>query len=282
MRILLAVDGSKHSDWATDFLLKLPFTREPEIWVLNVVDSSKLPGVFLPSSRGGLYDKIVQDQMTKALTAAERLTVGVAKGLRTRWKKVVPLVEKGHIAEAIISKAKEGKADLIILGSRGLSKVQSLLLGSVSQKVTTYAPCSVLVVKSKCRAFKRVLIGWDGSKYSDDVVRFFNFEFQPGKIQGTALFIWEYPLPLYFPKMAIADIQEKLSEAIKKTGFRGAPLFVFGHPVKKIADTVRRHRVDLVAVGSRGLTGLKRFLLGGVSHNVLQYSPTSVLIVKGR
>jgi nucleotide-binding universal stress UspA family protein len=80
--------------------------------------------------------------------------------------------------------------------------------------------------------------------------------------------------------MAAADIQEQLNEMMKKTGLKARPLFVLGHPVKEIVETARKKRVDLVVVGSRGMTGLKRFLLGGVSYHVVQYSPASVLIVR--
>jgi nucleotide-binding universal stress UspA family protein len=280
MKIILAVDGSKHSQWAMDLLLKLPLIKEPEVWVLNVVDLSKLASTFLPGSHAVPYSKIVQDEINKALAAAERLTAGVANRLQTRWEKVVPVVEKGHVAQTIIAAAKENEADLIILGSRGLSKMQSFLMGSTSQKVVTYAPCSVLVVKSKSHAFKKVLIAWDGSKYSDDVVRFLNSEFQTGRFQVAALFAWEYPLPVYLPKMAVADIQEKLNAVMEKAGFKPKSLFVFGHPVKQIVEAARKQRMDLVAVGSRGLAGLKRFLLGGVSHHVVQSSPASVLVVR--
>jgi nucleotide-binding universal stress UspA family protein len=45
-------------------------------------------------------------------------------------------------------KAHEEKADLIILGSRGVNRIRAFLFGNVSQKVVTYAKCSVLVIKN--------------------------------------------------------------------------------------------------------------------------------------
>lgn len=52
----------------------------------------------------------------------------------------------GDPAEQIISFAKDGRADLIVLGSRGHGRLAGLLLGSVAQKVVALAPCPVLVV----------------------------------------------------------------------------------------------------------------------------------------
>jgi nucleotide-binding universal stress UspA family protein len=53
----------------------------------------------------------------------------------------------GHAADQIIHHAVESKADLIVMGHRGGSAVKEWLLGSVSKRVLSYAPCSVLVVR---------------------------------------------------------------------------------------------------------------------------------------
>jgi nucleotide-binding universal stress UspA family protein len=65
-----------------------------------------------------------------------------------------------------------------------------------------------------------------------------------------------------------------------ETGFKARPLFLRGHMAETIVGAANRKRVDLVIVGSRGLTGVKRYLLGGVSQKVLKYSERSVLVVK--
>ena len=55
--------------------------------------------------------------------------------------------EIGHPAECILRLADEEKADLIVIGSRGLSAFKSLLLGSVSDRVVHHAACPVMVIK---------------------------------------------------------------------------------------------------------------------------------------
>jgi len=57
------------------------------------------------------------------------------------------VLERGDAATQIIEYAKEQEIDLIVAGSRGLSQVQSWLLGSLSRKLVHYAGCSVLIVK---------------------------------------------------------------------------------------------------------------------------------------
>jgi nucleotide-binding universal stress UspA family protein len=48
----------------------------------------------------------------------------------------------------------------------------------------------------------------------------------------------------------------------------------------RIVKAAQRQKMDLVVIGSRGLTGFKKFFLGGVSHKVVKYSPKSVLVVR--
>jgi len=59
----------------------------------------------------------------------------------------ISILERGDAATQIINYTNENKIDLIVAGSRGLSQVQSWLLGSLSRKLVHYAGCSVLIVK---------------------------------------------------------------------------------------------------------------------------------------
>lgn len=63
---------------------------------------------------------------------------------RVRWERVV---EEGYPAEVICEVAAREKADLIVMGHRGMSPVTRFLIGSVSDKVVRNAPCSVMVVR---------------------------------------------------------------------------------------------------------------------------------------
>lgn len=56
------------------------------------------------------------------------------------------LSQSGDVAATIIETAKSGHADVIVMGKRGLGSLSGLLLGSVSQKVVSLAPCPVIVV----------------------------------------------------------------------------------------------------------------------------------------
>jgi nucleotide-binding universal stress UspA family protein len=213
MKIILAVDGSKYSEWAMDFLLKIPLAEVPQVRVLRVVPQRKHIPPFLDSVYRKLYKDAIQEKIDKGILSAEKQTTRIVEKLKARWDNVEPVIEKGHVSDKIIEKAKEEKADLIILGSRGLSSTKALFLGGVSQKVATYAPCSVLIVKKKIRTFKKVLIATDGSSYSDAAVTFLKSHFLTKEVIATLLNVWDYPVIL--PQFAFEAVEENIIELPK-------------------------------------------------------------------
>ncbi len=280
MKIILAVDGSRYSDWAADLLLKLPLSAAPEVTVAHAVDQAAARRFLIDPQLAPQYLPILEKGLERSLAVADRLTAQVAKRLRARWKKATPVVEDGPAAERIIALAGKRKADLIVLGSRGLSDIQAFLMGSVSEKVVTYAPCSVLVVKKRPRAVKRILLAMDGSPASETESGFLKSHFRREGIRVTVLNVWEYPLVP--PNLPVPTIEEQYGKAMAGAGFGTRALTVIGHPAAKIVETADRMKADLVVVGSRGRTGLRRFILGSVSHQVVKHCRSSVLVVRGR
>ena len=72
----------------------------------------------------------------------------------------------------------------------------------------------------------------------------------------------------------------KAAESVRKPKLNVTPLVRDGIPGSEILSAIDTYRIDLVVLGTRGRTGLKRFLLGSVSEWVLTEAPCSVLIVR--
>jgi len=280
MKILLAIDGSKYSQWAIDLLLALSLAKSPDVTVMHVVESGPVVHALIAPSEKPEYNRTLQKHMDRNLAKGQELVARSVDRLSARWKKVRAVVEKGLVADTIIKRAQRNKVDLIILGSRGLGHVSTFLMGSVSQKVIAHAPCSVLVVKKKTRGIKEVLVALDGSKDADGAVVFLGSNFLREKIRSTVMYAWEYPYRL--PESAVAIIKERCIQVMKTAGLEAKFQFVSGQVAKRIVEIATQGKTDLVVVGSRGLTGLKRFLLGGISQKVVLHSSASVLVVRRR
>ncbi|HXZ25545.1 MAG TPA: universal stress protein [Nitrospiria bacterium] len=281
MNILLAVDGSTYSRRAARLLTRLPVNEEPRITVLHVFDSAALAQPLPLSPLAALkYGRLMRDELQRQQRAADRLAAGMARRLAARWPRTKGVVVRGDPAEQIIARAKREKSDLILIGSRGLSDIRSFLLGSVSHKVVAHAPCPVLVVRAVRPSITTWLLAVDGSASSEAAMRWMARHWTPGRLRGTALYVWDYPLPPHPAGLPLQMVTDRYVTPLRRAGFTVAPKVVMGHAADQIVTTARRMRADLVVIGSRGLTGLRRVWMGGVSHQVVKHASTSVLVVR--
>ncbi len=219
MRIICAVDGSRYSNWALDYLLKMPLAKSPRITVLHVVDLAALSQpTFLAPSVALHYSRLMEEETRKSIKAGEKIIQKAAERLKGRWEHVRTVLERGHVAEHIIACSEREKADLIVMGSRGLRNISGFLLGSVSQKVSTYAACSVLIVKRRVRQVRKILLAVDGSAYSKRAVVFLARHFQSKGPLVNVTHVWDYPFSP--PRNQILQIQKGVGKTLGQAGFR--------------------------------------------------------------
>jgi nucleotide-binding universal stress UspA family protein len=146
MKILVAIDGSEHADQAARAVQSRPWPAGSTIRVLSAVPPT-LPPPPAPAWTGVAvsYHEIQQRQRV----AAETLVARAADSLRRTELTVETSVRLGDPRHVIVDEAGEWSADLIIMGSRGLTGLKRWVLGSVAQYVVGHAPCSVEVVRQK-------------------------------------------------------------------------------------------------------------------------------------
>jgi nucleotide-binding universal stress UspA family protein len=137
MRILVPVDGSEFSLKAVESACDLAKAQPFSVLILMSV------GIELPELEEGRF---IADKMKAQAEAALAQAKEVAR--KCGAKAEVFLAIGPSPAEEIVQVAKDEKADLIVIGSRGLAGRTSSFLGSTASKVVTYSPCSVLVVKT--------------------------------------------------------------------------------------------------------------------------------------
>ncbi|MFC4619193.1 universal stress protein [Camelliibacillus cellulosilyticus] len=136
--ILVAYDGSELSEKALQTALTMAEQNHGvKVSIVNVIDYTTTVGVSMSYS----------NQLPDLAENAEDLMAKVKDRLAdTRVDAKVEILN-GHAAATLVKFAAENDCDLIIMGSRGLSGIQKLFLGSVSQEVVQNAPCQVLIIK---------------------------------------------------------------------------------------------------------------------------------------
>ena len=142
-KILVAVDGSKPSLDASTYAIELAKKNDAELIVLSIVSP-------IPYSQFE-YDNIgrMKEFETTEKEEAEQY-IDKVKQKATENKvsvKTDVLIKYTSVVKEIVEYAEDNKVDMIVIGSRGVTGLKKLLLGSVANGVVTYSHCPVLVVK---------------------------------------------------------------------------------------------------------------------------------------
>ena len=144
-RILVAIDGSAHSMKAAETGIQLARTYDTDLTFLHVTTKLNLPDQlrdYLKGEQLAGQDLLAIDDATRRVVA-DISAKAEAEGVR----KVKTIFREGKPARTIVAYAKSARIDTIVMGSRGLSELESALLGSVSHKVASLADCTVMIVK---------------------------------------------------------------------------------------------------------------------------------------
>ena len=147
LKILFATDGSEHSIAMAKTLASLPFPEDTEITLLSVISSSltDIPERFAVEINDRVKN-IVAAEREQEFAEAEKTMKNTLDSLSGKFNKIEKLTKQGDPSEEILKAAEEMNADIIAVGSSGMSGIKGLL-GSVSRYVLNHSSCSVLIGK---------------------------------------------------------------------------------------------------------------------------------------
>lgn len=306
MKILWSVDFSRDSKAAIRFLSGVDFPKGSEGLLLHIITKNEELKKFtrtsdLTEELGQLQKQITEQVHRKLKKLADNF-------LPSKLQHTI-LVKEGNPGEEILSVLKKERVDLVVLGTRGISGIKRFLLGSVSEWLVQEAPCPVLVARGSGRREDRgmrVVVATDGSSEAEMAVEFLNQFTFPSKSEIVLFHVVEPtdytvvqddyrilglgPSGLQELKKWVKEIHRRREQAqtslLQKTKKTLTPRKVrvekiaVGYAAEEIIKAAYRFRADLIVMGSRGLTGVKRSLLGSVSSRVARHAPCSVLVVR--
>lgn len=134
--ILVCCDGSKYSDNALRQACSLARQYGSDLTLIHVVEKTAKSDILA----GNEYTKILRKYAKSSLEKAQKIA-------REQGFEPKIVTREGNVASEIVKYSKSSKADLIVVGSKGLGAVLQFLLGSVSSKIANHSLCSVLIVK---------------------------------------------------------------------------------------------------------------------------------------
>ena len=289
MKVLLAVDQSRDAQVSARFLETVRLPRGTALSILHVIE---IPHTAI---RYGAQQHMLADWRKDAATSARRLIARIATPLK-----------EGLLGPGLLNTVERTRADLTILGSHGYSRLMRFLLGSVSELFLNEAPCSILIVRGRPRGRQgrgmRVLLAMDFSKDAKGAAGFLSRLRIPRASRVTLLHVEEHAdsvldrisgmgridlsqaveQAMRERKQRTVVMLERMGQRVRQLGLAVDQVFASGSPAEEILRAAERHRADLIVMGSKGLTGLDRYLLGSVSRKVARHAPCSVLVVRSR
>lgn len=207
----------------------------------------------------------------------------------------------------ILTSAKENDADFVIIGSRGQSKVQEMLLGSTATEVLQRSRLPVFLInidmqtdeedpkkrklvmtRSMEDSLKHVMHATDFSDTADrafDVIKALDSDGLIDKIsfvhvQGHHAIALKDPVSRdTLTDQNMEELEELRNSLSDKTRDDSEIIITFGTPGKEIVQAIRDNDVTLVVMGSQGKGFVHEFFLGGVSSQVTRFSKVPVLLV---
>jgi nucleotide-binding universal stress UspA family protein len=295
-RILCGTDLSPASEpaWAEAQLLARLLGAE--IVLLHVVSPLVIPPgvgpeVYVPPH---LYQQLVDDADRDARERLARLCDRRAPSSA----KVTTRVEHGMAADRILHVAAEDGADMCVLGTHGRTGLGRVLLGSVADRVVRLARCPVVTVRARPGVPVAMPDRLTRICYATD-------------FSASAHAAWPWVLTLAEAARAEVDLVHVMPEVVAgrevpaaligqtAEGFRAHgeaqarrlidagplpaarahPLILAGPPAAAIVRSAETRSADLIVMGTRGWSGLRRWMLGSVALHVIQAAPCAVLTV---
>ena len=277
--------------WATDFsdealeslLYADAFARtfKASIIALHVV----------PDFSAALYDAahVIKDELLQRVTAvkedAGKRIEKTSKEKGIRFKKI--LVREGTASKIIVDVAEKEEVDLIVLGRRGMSAMEKLLIGSVANQVLRTSPVPILLTKKKegTPQFKKIIVPTDFSE-REEVERDFAWELAKGFGSDiTLLHVLELHDYEFSPRV-LDDMLESLLKRIKQRKKREKVGFKVNEEVYRainasigVVDYAEANNFDLIVISTCVHSKLERFFLGSTTEKVIGYTDIPVFAI---
>jgi len=272
--LLIADSGTGHVEEMVRMLRTIPPCRQAKVHLLHVI------------SEQGQEDVEMHRQRAQDLMQAAVERMGLQPG------EAESLVREGDTKQTVLRVADELNADLIVMGSRGLNRLQSILSNSASQYVFQLSTRPMLLVRDDIyvRAINRVMVTVDGTGVGDEAVQL-ACELVRGIPGGTLTGVHvsrQDIIPSRGGRTPADDVLNKAVNRARNLGVELQPMHKTGDIGRRVCEAAEEAKADLLVIASqdrrplvaKGLVDLDRLLGSSVSDYIRVHSPAPVLLVR--
>ena len=286
--IIVPIDGSPQADEAVHSLHA--FAPPNRILLLHCFSIPQLAYPGTGMSVGRKFSEAAEEVFRKE---GSRILKRAASHLPAVYGEVSQHLEVGDTASVILSMAKKESADLIIMGSRGLGTIKEHVLGSVSHRVATHAPCPTLIVKSSMTSLNNILLPIEHPLAAEWVIEWLARKpFHPMP-HLSVLHVIPFTQPM-LPIGALlpgtwkkelqvesAQFTQEVTNTLNTLGYQADGVAQAGDPSSIIQEQIAQLQPQLVLMSTENRPLLNRLAHGSISHATIHHAPCSVLLLKG-
>lgn len=284
--VFVATDFSLGAAQAVGRAGRLPLAEGARISIVHV-----LPGD-LPQKLRAAVEREVRRRLAHAAGV-------LSKCLSTSGRPDIVITSelcRGQAYVEIVRRARSASADLVVLGRHGRRPVKDMFVGSTAQRVVRAGDLPVLIVGRKAaRAYRRLLLAVDLEDTARSVIEIALRVGGPGVEAATLVHAYNAPFEGFItPAASPRDMTElrkecrqsaeaglaRLRASIGDPGLRWQTTILRGDPRSVILAEAERRRVDLLAVGTHGRTGLVHALIGSVAERIVDAAACDVLVAR--
>ncbi len=271
-KILVAVAGRGLCEQMVNMLIEIPsIKREAQITVLHIVPQ-----------------KFSERNMAQRLEEGGQILAQAVSTLKIDEERINPRLKQGDPKQTVLEVAEEENSDLIIMGSRALGRIQSILQQSVSQYVFQTSTRPMLLVKDDVyvKRINRILVALDASVPAQESLHLALQFLQ--EIPGGSLLLLHVNPESKITSPAQDPILSEAAQKAKSLGINCEMLHGFGNAGEQICQVAEEKNADLLILGSpdrrpsiaKGLPDLDRLLGSSLSDYVRVQANCPVLLVR--
>ncbi len=291
MKVLVPVDFSEITNAVLKTAKKVCEAHGGEVVLFHAVS----PAIYISYPESLSVNVIDVDVLQEIEAKKRREAEEKLRGLQDFLKPISSriLVEVGDPRDLILEAEERENPDMVILGSHKKGLVEKILIGSTAEKIVKHSLKPMIVIKGfEPTLTKKILIAYDFSRTAERMLDFALEFLRPFKVAVEILHV-EEPIDIPLVEKVGEAIYNKyreekrkymktLEERFREAGFEVSVSFAEGDdPAEEIVKKVERNGdTDLLMMGSRGLSGLKRIILGSTSTEVFRRVEIPILIYK--
>ena len=274
-KLLIADSGKGHVEEMIRMLQDIPSMRSAAMALLHVIPEQ---------SKAGADSHRID---------AEELLDSAINRMGLERSRVTPLVREGDTKQTVLKVAEEQNCDLIVMGSRGLGRLQSILANSASQYVFQLSTRPMLLVRDDLyvRHVNRVMVTIDGTGVGDDALRSaceLVQQIPGGPLTGVHV-VSQETAPSRGGLSKADELLQAAAQRARSFGVELKCLTVQGKDIgRAVCQAAEQGNADLLVIASqdrrplvaRGLVDLDKLLGGSVSDYIRVHAPAPVLLVR--